>query len=288
MVTHGSVGRHSRLKLGLRQFLPKGAEIFVASQEYLNHVAWLMNTRPRQTLGGRRRQRSWMLKYRPSNYVLRLQVGTAPPSGTEYHRSLEFHMNSRWQDDFDPDAYDDHKMASVEWERLRQEHSVHCWIYIGTDIRHNDMAKIGLTAGELGTRASSSQNPYFTLLCAFKVKDGTSAFHLAEIERSVKAMLASEYEEIPHYGSQRASEWFRLSPEDMRELVHWFLYDRFSQYMDCYYCWDRDMVIIRGWENTRLIHGGVNQRYGTRDVSNPPISFECLTPPGCGEDCDCW
>lgn len=35
----------------LRQFMPKGADLPKASQEYLNNVADLMNARPRQTLG---------------------------------------------------------------------------------------------------------------------------------------------------------------------------------------------------------------------------------------------
>jgi len=35
----------------LRQFMPKGADLSKASQEYLNNVVDLMNARPRRTLG---------------------------------------------------------------------------------------------------------------------------------------------------------------------------------------------------------------------------------------------
>lgn len=197
-------------------------------------------------------------------------------------------INKNWEDDFDPDNYDDYKSAEVERERLRQENSTDCWIYIGLDIRHNDEAKIGLTNGSLGTRASSSQNPYYTLLCAFKVKEGTDPTKLAEIESAVKAMLGSRYGVIRHYGSGLSSEWFRVSAQEMREVVHSFLYERYSWYMNSYYCSDRDMGIINGWENTRFINGRNNFRYSSRDLSNPPVSFDCLTPPGCGADCDCW
>lgn len=52
----------------LRQLLPKGIDLSGASQEYLNHVAMLMNTRPRQTLGWRTPN---------SEHVLRLLLESA-------------------------------------------------------------------------------------------------------------------------------------------------------------------------------------------------------------------
>lgn len=87
--------------------------------------------------------------------------------------------------------YNDYKMDFLERERLRQENSIRGWIYIGVDIRFNNMAKIGLTEGRLGTRASGSQNPFYALLCAFKIKEGVSRQKISEIESSVIFFLAS-------------------------------------------------------------------------------------------------
>jgi len=44
-------GRNENTNGLLRQFMPKGAALSKASQEYLNNVVDLMNARPRQTLG---------------------------------------------------------------------------------------------------------------------------------------------------------------------------------------------------------------------------------------------
>lgn len=183
----------------------------------------------------------------------------------------------------------DYKSEWVAQESQRQANSVTSWIYVGVDTRDPSEAKIGLTGGQLGTRASSSQNPYYTLYRAFKVKDGTSAKDLENIETAIKVMLTQNYVAVPHYGSGKLSEVFKVSPQEMTEVVNDFLLEKFSYYMLCYHCHERDMGIIQGWENDKYLHGGLNVPYQPKDISNPPIAFECLTPPGCGDlDCKCW
>lgn len=197
-------------------------------------------------------------------------------------------MSRDWEDDFNWDDYDDYKHAWVERERLRQENSTTGWIYVGVDIRHNNIAKIGLTTGSPATRASSSQNPFFVLLCAFKVKDGVDPKMVHQIEDAIICMLSISYKRINHVNSGRPSEWFYILPSEMRRIVHDFLYEKFSYYMHCYHCSERDIGVIYSWENARLLGHATSSPYRATDLSNPPIAFECLMPPGCGADCDCW
>lgn len=183
----------------------------------------------------------------------------------------------------------DYKSEWLEQEGQRQAESVTSWIYVGVDTRHPDEAKIGLTGGQLGTRASSPQNPYYTLFRAFKVKDGTSREKLKEIETAIKEMLSANYEPVAHYGSGSFSEVYKVSPQEMTEVVNNYLLKRFGSYILWYYCDQRDIGVIEGWENDKYIRDGVNLSYKPRDLSSPPISLECLTPPGCGDpDCKCW
>ena len=194
-----------------------------------------------------------------------------------------------WPEQHYDDVQDDFKSSQNELERLRQANSVTSWIYIGVDTQRPEEAKIGLTNNQLGTRASSPQNPYYTLYCAFKVKDGTSPQKLKEIESAIKKMLTANYIQIHHYGSGELSEIFKVSPKEMRDVVNNFLLENFRYSMLSYHCHERDIGVIEGWENKRYIHGGVNLPYQPNDLSNPPIWPECLTPPGCGEPgCKCW
>ncbi|MEX0166828.1 GIY-YIG nuclease family protein [Pseudomonas brassicacearum] len=190
-------------------------------------------------------------------------------------------MGQNWWDD-------DYKQSYLEEERGRQESSTIGWIYIGVDTRQNDIAKIGLTTKLLGTRASCSQNPFYALLCAFKIKDGVSPDQIHKIEGAVIALLTKNYQRINHYSSERPSEWFYANPTEMRDLVHDFLYDQFSWNMHCYYCHEREMGVIYSWEHNQLIGNGKRMPYRAVDLSNPSVAFECSSPPGCGAVCDCW
>lgn len=190
-------------------------------------------------------------------------------------------MSNEWWED-------DYKLSFLEEERLRQEKSTAGWIYVGVDVRSNDIAKIGLTTKQLWTRASSSQNPCYALLCGFKVKEGVQPDSVRHIEQAVIEFLESNFERINHYNSDRPSEWFKANPVEVRALVHDFLYENFGSYMLSYYCNERDIGIIHSWENKHLLVAGSRMPYVAADLSNPPPSVECLFPPGCGNDCDCW
>ncbi|MDN7999452.1 GIY-YIG nuclease family protein [Burkholderia multivorans] len=197
-------------------------------------------------------------------------------------------INKNWRNEFNEYDYDDFKSSEVERERLRQENSVIGWIYIGVDTDRPGKSKIGLTSGELGTRASSAQNPDYTLFCAFKIKEGVGIARIKAIEDAIKKMLSQRYRRQSHVESEELSEWFYVDPYELRELVHGFLYKKYSSDMHCYHCDERDIGVIHSWENNRLINGGQRIPYQPMDLSNPPVSSDCLTPPGCGADRECW
>ena len=182
----------------------------------------------------------------------------------------------------------DYKIEWLENERLRQENSVTNWIYIGFDLRNNNECKVGLTTGKLSTRASGSQNPYYALLYAFKIKEGIAPQKVKEIENSVINYLSQSFRRINHFSSQRLSEWFEVNPYEIREDIHTFLYDNFSSDMHCYHCDIRDMGVIYSWENNQLLYERPRAPYSPTDLSSPPVSWECYLPGGCGEDCNCW
>lgn len=182
----------------------------------------------------------------------------------------------------------DYKMEWVEQENRRQARSIINWIYIGVDTRFNNMAKIGLTTGALGTRASGSQNPFYSLLCAYKIKEAVDSKVVKEIEDAVINLLSRYYQRISHVTTGRPSEWFYANPLDMRELVHDFLYDKFNWYMYSYHCVVRDIGVIHSWENRQLIYGSARNPYQANDLSSPPVDPACFMPGGCGAECNCW
>ena len=188
------------------------------------------------------------------------------------------------------DMYD-YKEEWCHRENLRQENSTDGWIYIGVDTNRNDMFKVGLTTGSLATRASGSQNPFYTLLYAFKVKEGIRPKKITEIVKVVINFLSQYYRRINHQASGRLSEWFYTEASEMpriRDIVHDFLYDNYSWEMNCYHCSERNIGVIYSWENEQLLLGTSRTPYRATDLSDPPVDSSCYMPGGCGQDCNCW
>ncbi|UXU91426.1 GIY-YIG nuclease family protein [Burkholderia sp. S-53] len=211
-------------------------------------------------------------------------TGTAMPRcGT-----LKMAINKNWRDEFDEYAHDNFKSSQVEWERQRQENSVDGWIYIGVNTQNLNEAKVGKTTGHLVTRSSCTGNRHYTLLCGFKIREGVSSQTIDDIENATHRMLERQYERFNFPVSGRKSEWFGVSPFYARELVHDFLYENFVNHMYCYHCPERDAGVIYSWESDYVLNGGKNVPYQPLDLSNPPVSPDCLIPPGCGADCNCW
>lgn len=181
------------------------------------------------------------------------------------------------------DMYD-YENYLVEQRERREENSLDGWIYIGVDIRFDNIAKIGLTTGRLGTRASGSQNPFYALLCAFKIREETNNRRISQIERSAISFLNQYYDRIYHYTSGEPSEWFYAKPFEMKNDIYNFLCDNYFMDMYAYYCNQRNMDVIKSWENPKLLAKKSRPKYEALDFSDPPVDFNCYMPGGCGED----
>ncbi|GAA0319198.1 GIY-YIG nuclease family protein [Psychrobacter aestuarii] len=176
-------------------------------------------------------------------------------------------MNSEWWED-------NHEFELQYRETLRQMESNESWIYIGVDIRYDNMAKIGLTTKALASRASSSQNPYYTLLCGFKIKEGVEAKKIHKIEAAIISFLDQSYERIDHCKSGKPSEWFCVNPIEVRKEIHDFLYEKFEKYMFCIWCETTDIVFIKYWENKSLLEGTIKASNIAQDLSSPTFSSD--------------
>lgn len=178
----------------------------------------------------------------------------------------------------------EYEMQYIENEHNRQFNSTEAWIYIGIDTDRMGMFKLGLTSGELRTRDTSSQNPFYTLLVGFKVKVGISNSEIREIEKAVLTAVSRICQPIYHYNSGNRSEWFYGNPYEIRDFVNYFLYENYSHKMNCYYCSIRQQGIVYGWENEHFLHGKSRNRYQVNDISNPPPDPDCFNYGGCGDD----
>ncbi|MFA0108501.1 GIY-YIG nuclease family protein [Vibrio breoganii] len=125
------------------------------------------------------------------------------------------------------------------------------WIYIGFDVRfpHSPLSKIGITKGKLGTRATGTQNPFYALLIAFKVKPQVSKKELERMEKVIKKELSSYHKPLPHVMTGKDSEWYEIHPQTMKETVEAILEDWFLDKFLGGYCDMQERFIFETWNN---------------------------------------
>ena len=177
----------------------------------------------------------------------------------------------------------EYEIQQIEARYRRESDSDQNWIYIGIDTQRSGMFKIGLTTRELDTRHSSSQNPFYTLLAAFKVRVDIDEKKVKEIEQSLIREIARSCQLINHY-SGKSSEWFYGNPLDMKDFVNDFLYQNYSYEMNCYYCNIRERGIVLGWENERYLYNKPKNLYQMTDTTTQPENPDCYNYGGCGDE----
>jgi len=190
----------------------------------------------------------------------------------------------------------DYKMVAVVEEWQRQDKSVENWIYIGADPDTPWRAKVGLTTGNLGTRAGCHGNPEYDILHAFKIKEGVPPEKVKEIETQIHESLEGEYHRYPHRRSDKPSEWFKVPAIDAVQVVGNILLEKHSWQTHWFHCHDRGEDVINSWKNEKLskelsgenTEGLTRAPYKATDNNNPTVSAECFMPGGCGRDCECW
>mgnify|MGYP001185478653 FL=1 len=192
--------------------------------------------------------------------------------------------------DDDDDLYEgrDYKMA---WQRrnLRyQEASLENWIYVGVDVGRPGVSKVGKTTGEMNTRSYGSQNPWFAIKYAFKLRapmllsshasdervrlgKERNRARVSVIEKAVKEILHGHYRCIHHYTSGKPSEWFEADADCMAALISAFLIERFPN--DVIRVGDEhdESTMLMCWKNEELLKKSAMPGYQERGVFSKPL-----------------
>jgi hypothetical protein len=109
--------------------------------------------------------------------------------------------------------------------------SDYAWLYIATDIRDMNIAKVGLTTKKTPQQRiaeGKTYNPFLALFTTYELSrctSGTSRKELSDIEGYIHSR--SEFgEPIKHLYTGRDSEWFYINPEEAEGQIDWILAKR--------------------------------------------------------------